>query len=86
MAIFFSRFEWLAHVSLWAKLGMDWMPSIGLTRAYWLVLHGDFVAAWHRNGLIYLVLLVGIPLLLKDIWQLVRKFHQKQPEGQLTVL
>lgn len=64
--IFFSQYHWLDHLSLWGNLGIH-APSIGLTRAYWLLLHGHLSAAWHRNRLIYLVLSVGLPLLVFDI-------------------
>ncbi|HET7630002.1 MAG TPA: DUF2752 domain-containing protein [Candidatus Saccharimonadales bacterium] len=62
----------LAHLSLWQRLGFDSAPSIGLTRAYWQVLHLDIDAAWSRNPLIFLVLAVGLPLLAIDAWRLVR--------------
>ena len=66
-AIYLSHYHWLDHLSLWGNLGFSRAPSIGLTRAYWLLLHGQPGAAWHRNWLIYIVLAVGIPLLLKDL-------------------
>jgi len=65
--IFLVPYNWLANLSLWKRIGWDWAPSIGLTRAYWLVLHGDFAGAWGRNAWIYLVLLVLFILLFKDI-------------------
>lgn len=71
--IFMLPYSALGNLSIWQRLGLDWAPSIGLTRAYWLVLHLDFVAAWHRNPLIYGVLAVGLPLLGKDLWQIVKK-------------
>ncbi len=70
--IFLVPYSLLGNLSLWQRLGLDWAPSIGLTRAYWLVLHLDFQAAWQRNPLIYAVMTVGFPLLIKDIitlWQ-----------------
>lgn len=69
LAIFFSHYHWFDHLSLWGDLGIH-APSVGLTRAYWLVLHGHLAAAWHRNCLIYLVLVVGLPLLALDITRL----------------
>lgn len=56
----------LAEFSLWARLGFDDAPSVGLTRAYHYVLHGDLAAAWARNHMIFVVLAVGIPLLVRD--------------------
>lgn len=73
IAIFFSSYDWLAHLSLWDRFGLEWMPSIGLTRAYWLLIHGDPVGAWQRNGLIYLVLAVGLPILIRDAWTMYRQ-------------
>lgn len=69
--IFVSPYDWFSHLSLWQRLGIP-SPSIGLTRAYWLLLHLDPVGAWERNKLIYAVLLVGVPLLLKDIFTIFR--------------
>lgn len=68
MLVFIAPYAWLANLSLWQRLGLSGAPSIGLTRAYWYVLHLDFTAAWERNKLIYLVLAVGLPLLLRDAW------------------
>lgn len=68
--IFMSPYHWLAQLSLWQHIGWHGAPSIGLTRAYWLIIHGHPVAAWHRNPLIYAVLIVGIPLLVRDAYTL----------------
>lgn len=68
--IFMSPYHWLAQLSLWQHIGWHGAPSIGLTRAYWLIMHGHPVAAWHRNPLIYAVLIVGIPLLVRDAYTL----------------
>jgi len=70
-AIFLAPYDWLSHLSLWQHLGIP-SPSIGLTRAYHLLLHGDPIAAWQRNRLIYLVLLIGVPLLARDVILLIR--------------
>lgn len=66
IAIFLVPYAWLANLSIWQYLNIP-SPSIGLTRSYWLVLHGDFEAAWVRNKLIYLVLFIGLPLLVIDV-------------------
>ena len=68
-AIFVAPYDVLAHLSLWQRLGIP-SPSIGLTRAYWHILHLDFGAAWHRNRLIYPVLAIGLPLLARDAYRL----------------
>lgn len=73
LTIFILPYSLLGNLSIWQRLGFDWAPSIGLTRAYWLVLHLDFVAAWQRNPLIYGVLAIGLPLLGKDAWQVIKK-------------
>ena len=75
MLVFIAPYTWLANLSLWQRLGLDGAPSIGLTRAYWHILHLEFAAAWERNKLIYLVLAIGLPLLVRDIL-LVRR-HKK---------
>ncbi|MFZ1483593.1 MAG: DUF2752 domain-containing protein [Candidatus Saccharimonadales bacterium] len=75
MLIFIAPYAWLASLSLWQRLGFEGAPSVGLTRAYWHVLHLDFYAAWERNKLIYLVLAIGLPLLVRDIMLIQR--HKK---------
>jgi hypothetical protein len=77
-AIFFSRYHWLDHLSIWGDLGIHHAPSIGLTRAYWLFIHGHPVAAWHRNPLIYLVLFIGLPLLIRDALKLLNQHETQQ--------
>jgi hypothetical protein len=63
-----------AHLSLYERAGIP-APSIGLTRAYWKFIHGDFVGAWQRNKLIYLVLCIVVSLIARDIYSLLR--HKK---------
>ncbi len=63
----------LSGLSLWQRLGVD-SPSIGLTRAYWQVMHFNFSAAWARNPLIFVVIGIGLPLLLLDA----RKIYKKK--------
>lgn len=70
--IFIVPYSLFSNISIWQRLGFDWAPSIGLTRAYWLVLHLDFLAAWQRNPLIYAVLAIGLPLLGRDVWSIIR--------------
>lgn len=60
----------LGGLSLWSRLGLESAPSVGLTRAYNFVLHGNFSAAWERNSLIFLVLAIGIPIIARDIYTL----------------
>lgn len=69
MGIFFAPYDWLAHLSIWQHLGIP-APSIGLTRAYWRLMHGDIIGAYHRNPLIFAVLVIGLPLLAMDIYKL----------------
>lgn len=71
LAIFLAPYDWLAGLSLWQRLGIP-SPSIGLTRAYWHLLHLDPGAAWQRNPLIYVVLAVGLPLLARDVYALTK--------------
>lgn len=45
------------HLSVYAWLKLP-SPSVGLTRAYWKLIHGDVVGAWHRNALIFVIVAV----------------------------
>lgn len=80
LAVFFVPFHWLENLSIWKALDIP-SPSIGLTRSYWLILHGDLVAAWNFNKLIYLILAIGVPLLLFDMRKL---YQQHAREGTAT--
>lgn len=62
----------LKNFSIWQKVGVD-SPSIGLTRAYHYVLHGDFSKAWEQNGLIFIVLLIGVPIIAKDVYNVTKQ-------------
>jgi hypothetical protein len=77
-AVFIAPYDWLGHLSLWQALHIP-SPSIGLTRAYHLLLHGDIVGAWRRNQLIFIVLIIGAPLLLRDTWLVLKQYsaHKK---------
>ncbi|MDZ7786173.1 MAG: DUF2752 domain-containing protein [Candidatus Saccharibacteria bacterium] len=70
--IFFSQYHWFENLSLWKNLGWESAPSIGLTRAYWLLLHGDVQAAWERNWLIFPVLLILAMIFMRDLYKRVR--------------
>lgn len=72
ISIFLTPYRLLSELSLWQRLGLD-VPSVGLTRAYWHVLHLDVVAAWERNPLIFLVIAVGLPIIILDIYKLFLK-------------
>jgi hypothetical protein len=73
LLIFFSEFNWLENLSLYKRIGLDWVPSIGLTRAYWLLLHGNISAAVEMNPLIVPVIIAGGTLLIKDVRSLRRR-------------
>jgi hypothetical protein len=66
IAIFLAPYSFLSRLSIWQHLGWDSAPSIGLTRAYWHLMHLDVSAAWVRNPLIFAVLLIGLPMLARD--------------------
>jgi hypothetical protein len=68
--VFVVPFSWLENLSLWKRLDIP-SPSIGLTRSYWRILHGDFVGAWQQNKLIFVVILIGGGLLMYDIYKLI---------------
>ncbi|MBL8159060.1 DUF2752 domain-containing protein [Candidatus Saccharibacteria bacterium] len=81
VAVLLAPYEWLAHLSIWQALGIP-SPSIGLTRAYHLLLHGDVAGAWQRNPLIFLVLAIGLPMLAFDagrVFQQWRARHRPYP-------
>ena len=79
--IFLLPYQALSHLSLWKALDIP-SPSIGLTRAYWLLIHGDPVASWERNRLIFAVLAVGLPIIIYDAVAIYRTHrHRKEKEG-----
>lgn len=59
-------------ISLYSHLGLP-SPSIGLTRAYWLLIHGNFKAAWNMNKLVYLVGFVLFGIVVADITRLLKQ-------------
>jgi len=64
--IFIVPAKWPFTFSVWQHLGIA-APSIGLTRAYRDLLHGEFTHAWQQNKLIYAVVIVGGIVLIKDV-------------------
>ena len=77
MIIFFLPVKVLGGFSLWHRLDIP-SPSIGLTRAYHYVLHGDIHDARQQNSLIFLVLLIGLPLIIKDLYNVIKKTKSKE--------
>jgi hypothetical protein len=71
-------YTWLSHLSLWQRLGLDWAPSIGLTRAYWLLIHGQPAAAVDLNALIIPVCVIGLVVLTWDL----RRIKQSTVPGE----
>ena len=74
---FFLPYRFFENISLWQRLGWDSAPSIGLTRAYWLLIHGNPAAAYDRNWLIFVVIAVGLPLLLADAYRVYTAYRRK---------
>lgn len=70
-------YSWLANLSLYKLIGIDWAPSIGLTRAYWLLLHGDLAGAWQRNALLFPVLAVMWSIVALDVYKIFNQHHRK---------
>ncbi len=70
--IYITPYSVLSGLSLWQRLGIE-TPSVGLTRAYWHMLHLDFTAAWSRNPLIFAVVAIGLSLLLADVYRLYKQ-------------
>lgn len=84
--IFLLPVRTLAGFSLWNRMDIP-SPSIGLTRAYHYVLHGDFALAWQQNSLIFVVLIIGLPIIAKDVYTVlklkkgtIRNGRTKQPK------
>lgn len=71
VGVFIVPFRWLENLSLWKRLDIP-SPSIGLTRAYWRLLHGDIVGTWQQNKLIFVVIMVGLIVLGRDIYTLIQ--------------
>lgn len=64
--ISYSALLKLPTLSVFSRLQIP-SPSIGLTRAYWYLIHGQFANAWRMNKLIYIVAVVLVVLVTKDI-------------------
>ncbi|MDB5185618.1 MAG: hypothetical protein JWL85_141 [Candidatus Saccharibacteria bacterium] len=71
----------LAHLSLWGNIGIP-SPSIGLTRAYHHVLHGNFAAAYHQNWLIFVVIVVVLLIIMKDVYNVRYQLNQRILNGR----
>lgn len=65
VVVFLMPPRWPVTFSVWQRLHVP-SPSIGLTRAYRHLLHGDVRAAWQQNKLIFAVVAIGGLVLLKD--------------------
>ncbi len=70
--IYILPYSFFENLSIWGLIGWDNAPSIGLTRAYWLFIHGDIAGALERNKLIFAVLIVGIPILIIDLYGIIK--------------
>jgi len=46
--------------------------SSGITRAVSTLLHGDLKGAWNFNPLVYLIILISIVILIKDLVYLIK--------------
>lgn len=65
-------YHWLDNLSIYKHLGVH-SPSIGLTRAYWLLIHGHLAESWSRNWLIFPVIAVGWSIVALDIYNIRKK-------------
>ncbi len=72
--IYLLPYHVVGQFSLWQRLGWTSAPSIGLTRAYWLLMHGQADAAWNRNWLIYPIIFVVVIIVGRDMYKLFRSF------------
>lgn len=64
-SISYSTLLSIPTISIFARLHVP-SPSIGLTRAYWYLIHGQFGNAWHMNKLIFIVFGVIVGLVVID--------------------
>ena len=67
-----SNLSFMPSLSIYSHLGIP-SPSIGLTRAFWRLLSGEFVEAWELNALIYPAVLVTICIVAKDIYTVLKE-------------
>ncbi len=67
-----------SRLSLYDRIGIP-SPSIGLTRAYWFLLHGNLPAAIDKNTLILLAAPVIWTITILDILKII-----KTPDKKLT--
>jgi hypothetical protein len=82
--IYLAPISLLAGLSLWQRLGIP-SPSIGLTRAYHYFLHGDLHHAWQQNKIIYVILCLGLPIIIKDAYNTLKLISKRNSYGQSTV-
>jgi hypothetical protein len=80
LLIFVAPYEWLGRLSIWQALNIP-SPSIGLTRAYHLLLHGDFEGAWQRNKLIFVVIAIGLFILVRDILTVMKQYWPSKEQS-----
>lgn len=82
LAIYVVPYQTLEHarLSLYERAGIP-SPSIGLTRAYWKLIHGDPIGAWERNKLIYLVMLVLCVMFIHDWFMPFLKKRSEEPQA-----
>lgn len=74
-ALLLVPYHWLNNLSLYKLIGLTEVPSIGLTRSYWLLLRGDFTGAWERNWFIFPIMMAGWSIVAIDIYSVLRKKH-----------
>ena len=69
-------------LSVYSRLGIP-SPSIGLTRAYWYLLHGKWLDAYNMNRLVYLVAAVLIVLVIVDAVNIIRNKIRLEKKTEL---
>lgn len=75
IVMLFISFEGLTNgpvLSIYSRLSIP-SPSIGLTRAYWHFVHGNYQAAWQINHLIYLVVIIITIITALDVKTIIKK-------------
>ena len=84
--IYILPYKLFENLSLWKNLGWDSAPSVGLTRAYWLLIHNDVTGAWNKNKLIFVVITIGGVILFIDLFKLISSYKNHQSKNRQLYL
>jgi hypothetical protein len=77
VAISWERLTGLPQFSIFATLGLP-SPSIGLTRAYWKLLHGDIAGAVRQNLMVVPVAITIGGIIIADGARILHSWRNNQ--------